>query len=82
MLFHLLKLFLCKFPRLVQDAFRDSDLSDIVKGGSRRDQKAVVPGQIVEIGFADQLLQKELRHHIDVKHMGTALAVTKLHNLA
>ena len=57
-------------------------LSDIVKGGSRRDQKAVVPGQIVEIGFADLLLQKELRHHIDVKHMGTALAVTKLHNLA
>ena len=81
MRFHNLKFFFCQFSRFIQDFFIHTDFSDIMQRRSKCDHGSGIPIQMILFGFLRQSLQKHLRKFVNVKHMASALSVSKLHNM-
>ena len=77
-----LEFFRGQLAGFVEDLFVDADLADVVQGRGQRDVVLLFGGDGVLAADLQQAVEQQLGDDADVPHMGTALAVAELHDMA
>ena len=69
MLLHDLELFPCQPPRLIEDRFRNSDLTDIMQRRSHADPSYIATTQLVSIRLLHKAAKQQLRQDPDMQNV-------------